>query len=146
MTTPQRTAGADERVARNGRIWPAVVAADATAMIRFAVDVLGFTEQIVVPGDDPSVVTHSQLAWPEGGVVQIASAHREGNAFSEQPVGSASIYIVTDDPTVVYQRCVAAGVEIVVPMEEPHYDPGGSGFGLRDPEGNLWSFGTYPGE
>lgn len=146
LRTP--TAGARKTpIERNGRIWPAVMASDAPAMIRFAVDVLGFTEQIVVPGDEQGVVVHSQLAWPEGGVVQIATGHRsDGNPFSEQPIGSANVYVVTDDPQAVHDRCIAAGVEIVREMESPDYDPGGSGFGLRDPEGNLWSFGTYAGE
>ncbi len=133
-------------VARNGRIWPAIQSPDAPALIRLAVDVLGFTEQLVVPGDRPGVVAHSQLAWPEGGVVQISSAARDGNPFSEQPPGSSSIYVVTEDPMAVYERCVAAGLEIIREPESPDYDPGGSGFGLRDPEGNLWSFGTYAGE
>ena len=133
-------------VARNGRIWPAIQSPDAPALIRLAVDVLGFTEQLVVPGDRPGVVAHSQLAWPEGGVVQISSAARDGNPFSEQPPGSSSIYVVTEDPIAVYERCVAAGLEIIREPESPDYDPGGSGFGLRDPEGNLWSFGTYAGE
>lgn len=31
------------------------------------------------------------------------------------------------------------------PPEEPHYDPGGMGFSIRDHEGNIWSFGTYAG-
>lgn len=137
----------DAPVERNGHIWPAVLAVDAPSMIRFVVEVLGFTEQIVVPGDGPGIVVHSQLAWPEGGIVQVATANRsDGNPFSERPTGSASIYVVTDDPRSVYERCVAADVEIVREMESPDYDPGGLGFGLRDPEGNLWSFGTYAGE
>lgn len=135
-----------EVVARNGRIWPAVACMDAPAMIRLAVDVLGFTEQVVVRGEGPGEISHSQLAWPEGGVVQIATADRQdGNPFSQRPIGSASIYVVTDDPMAVHRRCVAAGLEIIREPEAPHYDPDGSGFGMRDPEGNLWSFGTYPG-
>ena len=146
--TPSAAGAADRSavVARNGRIWPALQSTDAPGLIRTAVDVLGFTEQIVVPGDRPDVVVHSQLAWPEGGVVQIASASREGNPFSEQPPGTSSVYVVTDDPMAVYERCVAAGLEIIREPESPDYDPGGSGFGLRDADGNLWSFGTYAGQ
>lgn len=147
VQTPDHAVGARaDRLARNGRIWPAIAATDAPALIRLAVDVLGFAEQIVVPGDAPGTIAHSQMAWPEGGVVQISTAHRDGNVFSDQAVGSASIYVVTDDPMAVYRRAVDAGLEIVREPESPDYDPGGSGFGLRDPEGNLWSFGTYAGE
>lgn len=129
-----------------GGIWAAVNATDAKRMIRFVVDVLGFTEQIVVPGEAPGEVVHSQLAWPEGGIVQVGTAHRAGNEFSERPVGGQSLYVITADPRAVYDRCVVAGVEIIRDMETPEYDPQGSGFAIRDHEGNLWSFGTYGGE
>lgn len=129
----------------SGGIWAAVNAADAPAMIRFVTDVLGFTEQLVVPGAEPGVVEHSQMVWPEGGVVQIASAHREGNVFSERPVGAQSLYVITADPDSVYRRCVEHRVEVVGEPTSPDYDPGGTVFTVRDHEGNLWSFGTYAG-
>ncbi|MFN3217633.1 MAG: VOC family protein [Acidimicrobiales bacterium] len=128
-----------------GAIWAALNYADAPAGIAFMVDVLGFEAQLVVPGDDPSVVEHSQLRWPEGGVVQAASAARPGNVFSDRPTGAGSLYVVTADPMAVYDRCVAAGVEVISEPETPDYDPDGMVFSIRDPEGNLWSFGTYAG-
>jgi uncharacterized glyoxalase superfamily protein PhnB len=39
---------------------------------RFLVDVLGFTEALVVPGPDGSI-THAELRWPEGGAVMLGS-------------------------------------------------------------------------
>jgi uncharacterized glyoxalase superfamily protein PhnB len=36
---------------------------------------------------------------------------------------------------------VAAGGEIVRPLEDQDY--GSRDFAVRDPEGNIWSFGTY---
>lgn len=128
-----------------GAIWPAVNAEDAPAMIRFAVEVLGFDEQLVVPGAEAGIVEHSQLAWPEGGIVQVGSAHRPGNVFSDRPVGGQSLYVVTADPDAVYRRCVAAGVEVIGEPASPDYDPDGMVFSIRDREGNLWSFGTYDG-
>ena len=130
----------------NGGIWSAVGSDDAPALIRFLVDVVGFTEQIVVPGDVAGTVVHSQLRWPEGGIVQVSTAGREHNVFSDRPVGSESLYVITADPETVLERCVAAGVEVVAPMAAPDYDPTGSMFSIRDFEGNLWSFGTYAGE
>jgi PhnB protein len=134
------------RAEHAGGIWAAVNSHDALAAIRFLVDVLGFEEQLVVPGDAPGVVVHSQLRWPEGGIVQVSTADRAGNVFAQRPVGVENLYVITADPAAVHDRCVAAGVEIVAPLATPDYDPGGSGFSLRDPEGNLWSFGTYAGE
>jgi uncharacterized glyoxalase superfamily protein PhnB len=128
-----------------GQIWAAVNAADAPRMIRFMADVLGFSEQLVVPGAESDVIEHSQLVWPEGGTVQVATADRPGNVFSARPVGAQSLYVITADPAAVYRRCLDAGVDIVAEPSAPDYDPDGSVFSIRDHEGNLWSFGTYAG-
>ena len=127
-------------------IWAALNFADARKGIQFMVEVLGFEEALIVPGhDDPEVIEHSQLRWPEGGVVQAATAGRHGNVFSGRPTGAESLYVITGDPVAVHQRCVTAGADIVAPLESPPYDPEGLVFTVRDPEGNLWSFGNYAG-
>ncbi len=127
-------------------IWAALNFSDARKGIQFMVEVLGFEEALVVPGDDdPEVIEHSQLRWPEGGVVQAATAGRHGNVFSGRPTGAESLYVITNDPAAVHQRCEHAGADIVSPLEPPPYDPTGLVFTVRDPEGNLWSFGTYAG-
>ena len=64
------------------------------------------------------------------------------NVFSHQP-GGQGLYVVTADPAAVWERCRAAGVAVVREPEAPDHDPGGMGFSVRDPEGNIWSFGTY---
>jgi len=43
----------------------------------------------------------------------------------------------------LHARAVAAGAEIVEGPVERDY--GSRDVIARDPEGNLWSFGTYPG-
>jgi uncharacterized glyoxalase superfamily protein PhnB len=43
----------------------------------------------------------------------------------------------------VHDRAVAAGAEITRELNSPPY--GGHEFGLKDPEGNGWSFGSYRG-
>jgi uncharacterized glyoxalase superfamily protein PhnB len=130
-----------------GQIWAAIPFADAPAGIRFLTDVLGFESQIVVPNDaDPSVIEHSQLRWPEGGILQAATANRPGNPYSQRPTGSESLYVVTADPDAVWERCRAAGVEVVDPPSHPDYAPDTMVFSIRDPEGNIFSFGSYAGE
>lgn len=130
--------------ARNGGIWAVLWFDDCPAAIRWYVDVLGFEEALVVPDDsDPSVIAHSELRWPEGGIVQLGSTG--GHGIITRPPGDGSLYVITDDPHAVHDRMVAAGVEIVLPIEEPHYDEGGATFTVRDPEGNLVSFGSYAG-
>ncbi len=129
-----------------GGIWAALNYVDAVAGIRFMIDVLGFEEDLVVPGAELGVVEHSQLRWPEGGVVQAATANRPGNPFSERPPGGESLYVITADPLAVYERCLAARVDVLSTPESPGYDPDGLVFSIRDSEGNIWSFGTYAGE
>jgi uncharacterized glyoxalase superfamily protein PhnB len=52
--------------------------------------------------------------------------------------------VVTDEPDALHDRAVAAGAEVVAPLHDTDY--GSRDFAVRDPEGNLWSFGTYRGE
>lgn len=130
----------------SGAVWAGVYYADAPAAIRFLVDVLGFEERLVVPDDgDPGRIVHAELAWPEGGVINPGT-YDDANPFVRSlPPGSQALYLVTSDPAAVYRRCEAAGVEVIRPPEEPHYDPGGMTFAVRDPEGNIWSVGSYAG-
>ncbi|MGH9279492.1 MAG: VOC family protein, partial [Acidimicrobiales bacterium] len=48
------------------------------------------------------------------------------------------------DPDTLYKRATEAGAEVVRGLEDADY--GSRGFTVTDPEGNLWSFGTYRGE
>jgi uncharacterized glyoxalase superfamily protein PhnB len=123
-------------------IWASVTYADPDAGIRFVTEVLGFEEQVLVRGDDGSIV-HSEYRWPEGGIIQVAGW--DGDNPFLQPPGTQGLYVVTADPHAVWERCRDAGVEVLRPPEEPHYDPGGMGFSVRDADGNTWSFGSYAG-
>jgi len=132
------------RVSPDG-LWAIVNYADALAAIRFAVDVLGFREHLVVQDNaDPTIVHHSELHWPEGGVLQISTLQRPGRGSLYTQQSGLPPYVITLDPESVLARCEAAGVEIVQPMEYVPYGVAGDrGFTIRDPEGNLWAFGTY---
>jgi PhnB protein len=140
-------AGPDERVTSadrpgtGGGIWAGVFYADALGAIRFLVETFGFDEQLVVTGADGTTVVHSQLRWPEGGIVQVGT-HDPSNVFTHAP-GAQSLYVVTADPDAVWRRCEGLGLEVIRPPHAPDHDPHGTSFSLRDPEGNIWSFGTY---
>ena len=58
--------------------------------------------------------------------------------------GSFGAYAVTGDPDGLCARARAAGAQIVLELNDTDY--GSRDFAARDPEGNLWSFGTYRGE
>jgi len=119
-------------------VWGAFQAHDARALIDFLV-ALGFEATAVYA--DGETVHHAQLDWPEGGGVMFGSHKTEG--FSVPP-GGAGFYVVTADARAVHDRAVRAGAEISRELNEP--EQGGWEFGMRDPEGNQWSFGSYRGE
>jgi uncharacterized glyoxalase superfamily protein PhnB len=54
---------------------------------------------------------------------------------------TVSIYIVIDDPDRHREVAGQAGATIVREPEDMDY--GSREYSARDPEGNLWSFGTY---
>ena len=130
MTTPQPT------------VWPAFRARDARALIRFLVDAFGFEETVVHGEGD--VVAHAELTWPEGGGVMLGSVREAADDAWPAVPGTAACYVVTADPAAVHARAVDAGATIV--RELSTTDHGSKEFAARDPEGNLWSFGTYAGE
>jgi uncharacterized glyoxalase superfamily protein PhnB len=125
------------------QVWPTLRARDARALIRFLVDAFGF-EQTVVYGEG-DMVEHAQLSWPEGGGVMLGSAREDqhGDDWPLRP-GSFGAYVVTADPDAVFARAKQAGAQITTELHVTDY--GSRDFAARDPEGNRWSFGTYPGE
>jgi uncharacterized glyoxalase superfamily protein PhnB len=125
------------------QVWPTLRARDARALIRFLVDAFGFEETVVYGEGDR--VDHAQLSWPPGGGIMLGSepAGAQDGVGVTQP-GAFSAYVVTDDPDAIFARATAAGAEITSGLHETDY--GSRDFAARDPEGNRWSFGTYPGE
>jgi uncharacterized glyoxalase superfamily protein PhnB len=128
----------------NPTVWPCINYRDAPGAIAFLTEAFGFVESLVVPGETDGVIEHAQLTWPEGGGVMLGTADRDGNEFSQMPTSCASTYVVTADPHAVYARATAAGARVVREMRDEDY--GSTGFSVRDPEDNIWSFGTYAGE
>lgn len=124
-------------------VWPCLNYDDAHAAITFLVDAFGFQET-AVHNDEKGRVAHAELRWPEGGGVMLGDSGRDEGEFSKMPTGCASVYVVTDQPDVLYKRATAAGAELVQGLRDEDY--GSRGFSVRDPERNIWSFGTYRGE
>ncbi|MFJ9697956.1 VOC family protein [Kitasatospora sp. NPDC101183] len=130
------------------QVWPCLRARDAKALIRFLVDAFGFEE--VVSYEEGGLVVHAELAWPEGGGVMLGSEREtperetpEGEAPWPGRPGTFTAYVVTARPDAVHARAVAAGARITTGLTETDY--GSRDFSAADPEGNRWSFGTYPG-
>ncbi|WP_410870541.1 VOC family protein [Nocardia sp. A7] len=125
-------------------IWPCLAFDDARAMIEFLTTAFGFEVAAVYSREnDDSIVEHGELRWPGGGGIMLGSTGRNDTPFGTRPPGVANLYLVTDDPDALYTRAEAAGAKIIRELRDEDY--GSRGFSAADPEGNLWSFGTYRG-
>jgi uncharacterized glyoxalase superfamily protein PhnB len=122
-------------------VWPALRYDDAPAAIRFLVDVLGFTETLVVPDGD--LVAHAELRWPEGGAVMLGSVRPPDGVHDAMKPGTGAVYVVTDHVDDVHAKAKVAGAEITAELTDTDY--GSHTFSLRDPEGTAWTFGSYRG-
>ncbi len=126
-------------------VWPVLTFKDAPAAIAFLVDAFGFEQRSAhAREDDPSVVEHAELRWPLGGGIMCGTAGKDDSPFGRRTPGIDSVYVVCDDPDTLFERSRSRGAEVVSGLADEDY--GSRGFTVRDPEGNLWSFGTYRGE
>jgi uncharacterized glyoxalase superfamily protein PhnB len=125
-------------------VWPCLAFRDARAAMKFLTDAFGFEEKACYArDDDPSIVEHAEMVWPLGGGIMFGTAGKDDGPFGARVPGNDAIYVVCDDPDGLFERAVDAGAEVVRGLVDEDY--GSRGFTVRDPEGNLWSFGTYAG-
>src|SRR4051794_17662698 len=85
---------------REPNIWASVVSDDAMALRDWLIS-LGFTEDLLIPGEREGTVHHCQLDWPEGGRVMLSST---GERPTPCRPGTASLHVVTADPDAVHRR------------------------------------------
>ncbi|HSI55157.1 MAG: VOC family protein [Ramlibacter sp.] len=127
---------------------PALRYRDALVAIDWLCRNFGFEKHLVVVGDDGRTVHHAQLVLG-GGMVMLGSVDNTDSAYGRQirqpdEVGgfeTQSPYIVVADADAVYRSVKADGGQVVIEIKDEDY--GGRGFTCRDPEGRLWSVGTY---
>ena len=125
-------------------VMPTMRYRDAPTAIEWLCRVLGFSQHLVVPGEDDSIA-HAQLVLGDG-MIMVGSARDDayGRLMTVPGPDGANTQcacLVVDDPRAVHDRAVAAGAEIVWPLENPEY--GGVFFACRDPEGHIWNVGSY---
>jgi len=126
-------------------VWPVLTYRDARAAIAFLHDAFGFEENAVYArDDDPTIIEHAEMHGPLGGGVMFGTAGKDDTPFGKRAPGNDSVYVVCDDPDELFVRATNAGAKVVRELLDEDY--GSRGFTVRDPEGNLWSFGTYRGE
>jgi uncharacterized glyoxalase superfamily protein PhnB len=126
-------------------VWPVLTYRDARAALEFLSVAFGFEQIAAFARDgDPSVIEHAEMRWPLGGGVMFGTAAKDDGPFGSRATGNDCVYVVCVDPDTLLERAVAAGATVVRDISDEDY--GSRGFTVADPEGNLWSFGTYRGE
>lgn len=123
-------------------LWLTLQAHDAPALIDFYTAAFGFTVAARYDEDD-NRVAHAELLWPEGAGGLMMGSHQPDGEWSTEP-GTAAAYVVTGDPRGLRDRVAAHGGAASI-GELVERDYGSTEFTVTDPEGNRWSFGTYPG-
>jgi uncharacterized glyoxalase superfamily protein PhnB len=78
--------------------------------------------------------------WRSGTLSSCQAARRGSTTARSASGGPAEVYLVVDDVPAHYERVVRAGAEVVMPLTDRGY---GVMYTIRDPEGNVWSFGDY---
>jgi uncharacterized glyoxalase superfamily protein PhnB len=125
---------------------PAMRYRDAPGAIEWLCRAFGFEKHAVYPNAD-GTIAHAQLTFGNG-MVMLGSVSN-GTPYSallRQPdeIGRAetqSPCLIVADCDAVYATAKAAGAEMV--MEIADMDYGGRAFTCRDPEGHMWSVGSY---
>jgi uncharacterized glyoxalase superfamily protein PhnB len=121
-------------------IYPTLRYHDPFAAIDFLVAAFGFEEEQDAHVESGGVLRHAELRG-FGGIVMLGTEPEGGDPEWGSHAGQSWIYLSTDDTDALHGRAVAAGAQIVRPLTDTDY--GSRDFSARDPEGNLWSFGTY---
>jgi uncharacterized glyoxalase superfamily protein PhnB len=118
---------------------------DAPAAIEWLCRAFGFERQLVVPNEN-GTIAHAQLGYGNGMIMLGSVFDTDYGRLMVQPsqvdnLNTQSAYLIVQDADLVYERALRAGAEIVLDLKDEDY--GGRGFSCRDPEGHIWSIGTY---
>jgi uncharacterized glyoxalase superfamily protein PhnB len=92
---------------------------------------------------DGDHVAHAQLSFGSSMIMLGSVRDDEYGRMVGGPGNNAgkSVYVAVNDTDALYERAKKAGAKI---LEEPtNRDYGSRDFICADPEGNVWSFGTY---
>jgi uncharacterized glyoxalase superfamily protein PhnB len=123
------------------RLFPTFRYRDAAAMIDWLVEAFGFV--VHARYEDNGVVHHAELSLGSS-MIMLGSVRDNdyGQMVGGPGVhGGKSVYVAVDDADAVYARAKAAGATILKDLADQDY--GSRDFICADPEGNVWSVGTY---
>jgi uncharacterized glyoxalase superfamily protein PhnB len=153
---------------RGATVFPFLRYQDAQEAIGWLAKAFGFEKRAVYPGPD-GTISYAELSVGEGivmlssakddalgmkspleagavsqGIVMLSSAKDDALGMKsplEAGAVSQGIYVYVDDADAHFESAKAAGADIAMAIHDTDY--GSREYAARDPEGHLWSFGTY---
>lgn len=106
---------------------PYLILEGADNFIRFAKEVFNADELRVYRNEDGSIM-HAEIKIG-GSTIMI------GGSSGQWAVQNAGLYINVENADETFERAIAKGAEVVMPMEDKEYGRSG---GVKDPAGNTW--------
>jgi uncharacterized glyoxalase superfamily protein PhnB len=130
----------------NATVSTSLVYRDAPRAIEWLCSAFGFEKHAVYP-DGKGGIAHAELTYGNG-MIMLSSWYGENDAWGKLVAppdalraNTASINVIVKNAGEHHAQAVKAGAAIVQPLETKSY--GGRGYGVRDLEGHIWSFGEY---
>jgi uncharacterized glyoxalase superfamily protein PhnB len=123
---------------------PALQYQDARAAIDFLCTAFGFEKKAVYEGEG-GAIAHAELTLGNGMVMLGSVNESDYGKLLRRPrdVGGVtmSVYAIVADVDAHHARAKAAGA--VITREPVTQDYGGRDYTAKDPEGHVWTFGSY---
>ena len=125
---------------------PNLIYSEANAAVSFLKKAFGFKERGVYK-DDNGKIFHAQLVL--GKALIMVNPFNPDSAFGKmlnlpknlEGYNTQTPYFIIENVDEHYKNAKANGAEIVMDIKDEDY--GGRGYSCKDPEGNIWSFGSY---
>lgn len=109
-------------------VMPYLILKDSKGFLKFAKEIFGATEQMIVPAEDGASIMHGEIKIFDA-VIMFAQANE---SWSEKPAG---MYIYLADVNHVYSHAMSKGSKTLMLPDKKEY---GYTAGFEDPFGNQW--------
>lgn len=126
-----------------GAVTPLLTVRNIRQAVDFYSNALGFTVRSVMDGPEGPI--HAELRLRET-TLMLNPESQPQKSFSASTIGNtpATLYLLVDDVDSVFNRAVAAGARVTMPVTDMFW--GDRVCQLSDPEGNKWMIATHKAE
>ena len=121
------------------RVMPYLLYEDSDAALDFLTSAFGFREKFRMTDDDGRI-NHAEVELGDG-VIMLGTPGSDYKNPKRLGGKTQSVYVYVDDVDAHYEKAKAAGAKIVREPEDQFY--GDRNYGVEDPEGHEWYFGTH---